>query len=436
MDLGFLTKLETVTTDMTFWAPGMVSPSWPNQTIYWRVKALDANGQLLTTSATRSFVKDASTSGEFTAISPYRLLDTRVTKNPIGVSQTRMFDVTGGLNTGVPASGVSAVVMNVTVTSPTALGYLTVYPYGNARPTASNLNFVAGQTVPNLVTVGVDSSGWVNLYNAAGSSHVILDIVGYYSGGTLPRATRFVSADRPTRILDTRAGSGQPARPLRAAEARTVTVEGLGGVPAGATSAVMNVTAVTPSAAGYLTVYPAGVPRPTASNLNFVPKVTVPNLVSVRLGTGGDVTLFNSAGVTNVLFDVVGWYVAGDPAAGARFNPLTPGRVLDTRLAGSGGKLAAFTPRALQIRGVKGVPNSTSVVAVVLNVTVTQPAGSGYATVYPTGTTAPTASNLNYVKGQTVPNLVVVKVGADGKIYLLSQASTHMIVDVVGWFGG
>jgi len=284
--------------------------------------------------------------------------------------------------------------------------------------------------------VGVDSSGRVNLYNSAGTSQVILDIVGYYSAGTLQRATRFVAASRPTRILDTRGGAGLPVRPLGAGEARTIPVTGQGGVPAGATSVLMNVTAVTPTAAGYLTVYPTGVTRPTASNLNFVPKVTVPNLVSVRLGTGGNASLFNSAGQTHVLFDVVGWYVAGDPAAGARFNPLTAAVVLDTRLAGSGGKLAAMTPRSVQIRGAQGVPGSATVTAVVLTVTVTQPAGAGYATVYPSLTTAPTASNLNYLTGKTVSNLVVVSVGTDGKIMLVSQASAHMIVAVAGYFSG
>lgn len=432
---GFKTRFDYVTTDMTSWAPGQVSPAWPNKAIDWRVTPLDAAGQPLAQPAVWHFVKDASTFGEFTAISPVRLLDTRITKQPLGSNRTLVFDVTAGLSP-LPTAGVSSVVMNVTVTAPTAPGFLTLYPYNVARPPSSSLNFMAGQTVPNLVTVGVDTNGRVGIYNSYGSSHVILDIVGYYSGGTLVRATRFVPADSPKRILDTRGGTNQVPRPLQAGEVRTIGVAGQGDVPTGATSVVMNVTAVTPTKVGYLTLFPAGVvPTPTASNLNFVPNVTVPNLVSVQLGTGGNVSVLNSAGQTNVLFDVVGWYVAGDPAAGARFNPVTPGRVLDTRLAGSGPKLAPFQPRAVQIRGVKLVPNSTNVTAVVLNVTVTDPDGPGYATVYPSLTTVPTASNLNYLKGQSVPNLVVARVGADGRINLISQASSHMIVDVVGWFG-
>jgi hypothetical protein len=438
---SFSTKIESVTTDMTSWAPGQVSPAWPNGTIYWRVTTLDAAGKQLAQSAlpSPSFVRDVSTTGEFTSLAPYRLLDTRATRLPIRANTTRMVDVTGGLNTGVPASGVSAVVMNVTVTGPTAAGYLTVFPYNVARPASANLSFVAGQTVPNLMTVGVDTSGRVNLYNSAGSSHVILDIVGYYSSGSLPRATRFVAAGRPTRILDTRGGT--VPRPLGSAEVRPIQVAGLGGVPAGAITAVMNVTAVKPTKGGYLTVYPYGAGSPVASNLNFVPGVTVPNLVSVRLGTGGRVSVRNSAGLTNVLFDVVGWYVAGNPAAlvdwadGARFTPLASALVLNTRQAGYGGKLAALTPRAVQIRGVGGVPGLTRVTAAMLNVAVTQSAAGGYASVYPSGTTAPTASNLNFLTGKSVSNLVAVSVGtADGKVIVLSQASAHMNVTVAGWF--
>jgi hypothetical protein len=80
----------------------------------------------------------------------------------------------------VPATGVSAVVMNVTVTQPTASSVLTVWPSGEPQPNASNLNYVAGQTVPNLVVVKVGAGGKVNLRNYSGSTHVVADVVGWY----------------------------------------------------------------------------------------------------------------------------------------------------------------------------------------------------------------------------------------------------------------
>jgi hypothetical protein len=79
----------------------------------------------------------------------------------------------------VPASGVAAVVLNVAVTAPVSAGFISVYPTGVARPTASNLNFVAGQTIANLVVVGVGSNGNVSLYNASGGTHLVADVAGY-----------------------------------------------------------------------------------------------------------------------------------------------------------------------------------------------------------------------------------------------------------------
>ena len=93
-------------------------------------------------------------------------------------------------------------------------------------------------------------------------------------------------------------------------------VAGLAGVPGDAMMVALNVTVTEPTASGFLTVYPTGAPRPTASNLNFTPGRTVPNLVNARLGSGGRIDLFNLAGNSQVIIDVVGWY--GSQATNAR----------------------------------------------------------------------------------------------------------------------
>jgi hypothetical protein len=72
-------------------------------------------------------------------------------------------------------------VANITVTNPTGASFLTAWPSDAARPTASDLNFVPGQTVPNLVVVKLGADGRVNLYNLTGSSDAIMDVVGYYT---------------------------------------------------------------------------------------------------------------------------------------------------------------------------------------------------------------------------------------------------------------
>ena len=128
----------------------------------------------------------------------------------------------------------------------------------------------------------------------------------------------------------------------------------------------------------------------------------------------------------------------GAPTVAPLYNPLSPARILDTR-SGVGGPVAAVGPggvRSLTVTGVGGVP-SGGVGAVVLNVTVTQPSVGGFLTVYPFGESRPMASNLNFVAGQTVPNLVIAKVGSDGKVNLYNAAgNTHVIADVGGLVAG
>src|SRR5205823_9591420 len=83
---------------------------------------------------------------------------------------------------GVPSlsSGVSAVVVNATATQPSLPSHLTIYPTSTSLPNAANLNFAAGQTVPNLATVRVGPDGKVRIVNNSGQTHVIFDVVGWY----------------------------------------------------------------------------------------------------------------------------------------------------------------------------------------------------------------------------------------------------------------
>ena len=133
---------------------------------------------------------------------------------------------------------------------------------------------------------------------------------------------------------------------------------------------------------------------------------------------------------------MAGWYDTGTAGTGARYNPLTPSRILDTRF-GTGAPVATVGPDAtldLQVTGRGGVPSS-GVSAVVLNVTAVEPSTTGYLTAFPAGEPRPLASNLNFAPGQTVPNLVVVKLGAGGKVSLYNPVGTvHVIADVAGWY--
>jgi hypothetical protein len=265
-------------------------------------------------------------------LAPDRILDTRDDPaGPLGPGEVGYLDVVNGA--GVPPSGVSAVVLNVTVTEPTAPSFLTVFPGDEDVPLASNLNFGPGQTVPNLVVVKVGVDGDVGFYNAAGSVHVVADVVGWYSDPSSEVGARFL-AQAPARILDTRDGTGPAPGKVGRAATLSVAVTGVGGVPAGASAVVLNVTVTEPTAPSYLTVYPSGTPRPLASNLNYVAGQTVPNLVVAKVGTDGRVDAFNAAGATHLVFDVVGWFEGGDdspPAAAQERTPPPPRRLSRSR---------------------------------------------------------------------------------------------------------
>jgi len=372
--------------------------------------------------------------GNYTALAPTRIEDTRLgtggLSGPLGPGATAQVQVAG--RGGVP-EGATAVVMNVTVTQPSAPGFLTVYPSGSPLPSTSNLNFTPGQTVPNLVVVKLGPGGGVALFNSAGSTHVILDVAGYFSeaGGNAGRYQPVV----PARIADTRIGSGGVR--LGPGQSFDLQVAGQGGAPAtGIQAAVLNVAVTNTTAVSFLTVYPTGEPRPVASNLNFGPGDTVANRTMTKLGAGGRVTVYNQAGSTDVIVDLGGTYTDASVAGvTGTYTPLTPSRIVDTR-SGTGANLGPVPSGGtidVQVTGRGGVP-STGVRAVILNVTATQPAAMGYLTLFPAGAPRPNASDLNFAAGETRPNLVVVQVGTLGRVSLYSSAQTQVVVDVAGWF--
>lgn len=329
---------------------------------------------------------------------------------------------------GVPPAGVHAVVMNVTVTGTTAGSYLTVYPHGEQPPTASNLNWRAGQTVPNLVEVQVGSDGSVDFYNALGSVQVIADLEGWVATPSAAQGPdgQFV-ATAPTRVLDTRTGIGGYSHRV-GQQPITVRV-----APAGAEAVVLNVTATNPNMASYLTVWPHGAAQPTASNLNFMAGQTVPNRVIVPVSNDGKIDIFNAAGTVDVVADLNGSFTGGSGgSSGALFTATSPARMVDTRNGGS--RIAGGHDLTVPLAGVGPVPSDAT--AIVANVTVTDTTAASYLTAYPDGVTQrPTASDLNWVAGDTRPNLVVVKLGADGKADFYNAAgATDLVIDVVGWY--
>ncbi|MFD3804841.1 hypothetical protein ACFWTC_14685 [Streptomyces sp. NPDC058619] len=386
---------------------------------------------------------------DFTPYAPTRILDTRF---GTGAAQAKVAPsgtvrVKVGGNGGIPA-GVTAVVLNVTVTNPTNSGFVTVFPEGRERPATSNVNYEAGQTVPNQVIVPVGKNGYVDLYNGSwGGSPVdlIADVTGYFT----PKASSGYTSMTPVRFVDTREGLGTSRGQLGGQKSFSTQISGLRGVPAGVKAVALNVTVTAPQQYGHLTVYPGGQAAPDTSSLNFSAGQTIANSVIVPVGSDGRISVRNGAwGGADVIVDVVGYY---SPDSKGSFMPVTPFRRLDTRepsdpyygaLPGGYYQPVEFSP----------LPEEDGVSGYVLNTTVTNTANTGYLAVAPDPNSLadyenetaeivdpPGSSSLNWTKGKTVPNLVQASSGENGIVDFFNQsweewASTDLIVDVFGYY--
>jgi hypothetical protein len=227
----------------------------------------------------------------------------------------------------------------------------------------------------------------------------------------------------PVRVVDTRTSLGGAS--LHALDTRTVTLAGIGTIPASGVMAVaINVTAVHPSAAGYFTVWPAGSPRPPTSNLDFAADETRANGIVTAVDVTGKISIFNAFGTVDLIVDVTGWFSSD-------FIGVAPTRVLDTRTTTI---LAAGETRSVPIAGHAGVPGS-GVAAVAVTVTVTDATGQGFVSVWPDGTAWPGASAANFDRGSTIAATALVGLGAGGGISITAGGSaTDVIIDVMGYF--
>ncbi|MFW5469514.1 GmrSD restriction endonuclease domain-containing protein [Knoellia sp. CPCC 206435] len=384
------------------------------------------------------------------------------------------------------------------MTQASRVGYVQVYPTGQATVgSSSNLNIeYTGQSIANMVTVPVGNNGTVTLYSSGGG-HLLADVFGYYTPAAAVASGRF-AALTPARLLDSRNGTGlsAPAHPgdtkncgdfttwtaannwfwiyyphygdvaqldgdddgvpceslsgapataqqpaLAKPAAGSVTkfqVTGRGGVPAGASAVVLNVTATQTAGAGYLQVMPTdGSVAPAAySNVNLM-RVgqTAAGLATVPLASAGTVQIYTST-PTHLIADVAGYYTGGSDEVTSRrlFVPITPTRIKDTR---SGTKPASGSTVSLAPAGKGGIP-TTGAAAIALNLTATQATGAGFLQVYPTEEGTPgSSSNLNTERaGQTIANAAMSKLGSGGTASVYISRSTHVIGDVAGYFTG
>jgi hypothetical protein len=408
--------------------------------------------------------------GEFFPLAPTRIYDSRV-ESPVNepapgpkaaTPDQPTFDIPLLGQGGVPAdsSRVLAVVANITVTAPSASGWLNAFAAGSPPATATSIiNFTRGKTVPNLAIVrpGVDGKLSIRLFSTerAGTAEVIVDVFGWIATSANPdRGARLVPVT-PGRIYDSRdvgAGIGQGQSidlPIRGATVGAITVPNTTDV----VGVVLNVTGINDmsgSADTFVSVVPDPVvSRPGTSNLNLSKGLVKPNLVVVPVNAAdGRVRLFNNTGTTHLAVDVVGYLERRpDETRAGRIVPLsTPFRVFDTREAAFGNvelgpgqaepwSFADFVA-SVNIGGV-AVGNQMAVIGNLTSASLrrqyaSQPTAS-YVSVFPDqlpAGQAPGTSNLNTVENVPVPNLAVVKYGASSTAWVYNfRGYSHYLFD-------
>ncbi|SCE71464.1 hypothetical protein GA0074695_0520 [Micromonospora viridifaciens] len=385
--------------------------------------------------------------GTYYPLEPGRIMDTRygfpsLPQAPIGPGGE--VDLQVGGRAGVPATGVSAVVLNVTVTQPTADSFVTVYPSGEARPTASSVNFAKGWLGSNNVTVKLSGNGKVKIYNRNGSTHVVVDVVGFYAGTDAIRSVAGNGGQlhpvKPTRLIDTRTTGS----PLPAGTTRRFFVDFGPELSNRNDALVLNITVVAPEKSGFLTAWSGSTAVPSASTVNYGAGKVVPNLAIVQstfrcdCGAGHDVPTFalHSSQRAHVVVDLVGVLASAELVPnGLRFTPVSPTRIVDSRIGlGTSGVLGPQVTRTVTAPPAL-VTDATRALA--MNVTAVAPTQSTVLTVWPAdaGLSKPTASNLNPAAGQTVSNAVFSGIGPADAFHVHNLAgSTHLVTDVVGRF--
>ncbi|MGS2613165.1 choice-of-anchor D domain-containing protein [Micromonospora sp. LZ34] len=386
--------------------------------------------------------------GTYYPLTPARIMDSRTglgaPKAKLGPNGTVNVQVTG--RGGVPLTGVGAVVLNVTVTEATGTSHLTVYPSGQAKPTASALNFRKGWIRSNSVTVPVGTGGKVAINNFNGYTHVIADVVGYYASDNTPLINGHglggqFQPTMPQRLLDSRSDWGEK---LPAGYQARIPVDYGTDANWRMRAVVLNITAVSPSSGGFLTAWNGEWPEPKTSTVNYGAGSVTPNLAVVPVRhcydcpwsseypTFGIYTLKD----THLIVDIVGFIDDGGLSNGLRFEPKTPTRIVDSRIGqGLPANLGQYQTGAVTTPG-SVVTDSTRALA--LNVTAVAPTSGTYLKVWPNGISGieqPVISNLNVAAGQTVANAAITLIGPTDRFNVYNHlGTTGVVADVVGTY--
>ncbi|MEV1320784.1 trypsin-like serine protease [Micromonospora arborensis] len=348
---------------------------------------------------------------------------------------------------GVPATAVTAVLVDVTAIKPTTNAYLIVYPGGSTRPATSSINASAGETISTTQVVKVGPNGKLSVYSQGDSTHVRIDVHGYFTnsgGGGLVALPH-------TRVVDTRDGTGTTTGTIPSNGSRTVTLTGDNALPVGASNALLEVTVVGATGGGYLTASPTGGTADPSSVLDYASGITSQG-VAVKLSPTGQVTFVNRGPAVHLVMTLQG-YVAASPTMGADLRPTQAVQVVDTR-ANGGAPIKAKGGLFINLSEAIGLPPN-AMDGALISITAISPTSSGFLTVEPDrlfvgtpegGLVVTNPSVSNFTAGHLArTTMVVTKVGRDvggpfhpqpGKIGILNASSgtVHVVVTLHGWF--
>ncbi|MDQ6676879.1 MAG: hypothetical protein M3Z09_06245 [Acidobacteriota bacterium] len=366
----------------------------------------------------------------FVPITPCRLADTRNANGPFGGPRiagqsTRSFTVPNS-SCSIPSSA-QAYSLNLTVVPQSYLGYLTVWPAGQAQPLVSTLNS-DGRIKANAAIVPAGAGGAISIF-ASNTIDVIIDINGYFVDVRSSAALAYYPVP-PCRISDTRSPNGPFGGPFVAGQtARTIPMRSSScSLPATAQAYSVNFTAVPHGPLGFLTASPTGQSRPLASTLNASNGVVTANAAIVPAGINGSFDIF-ATNDTDLVVDITG-YFAPPAAGGLAFYSLSPCRTLDSRLPT--GSLPFTGATNINVAGSSCSPPSEAT-SYVFNVTVVPAGPLGYLTLWPQGTSRPIVSTLNAIDGAITGNMAIVQT-SNGFVSALATDRTHIVLDLFGYF--
>jgi glucose/arabinose dehydrogenase len=351
--------------------------------------------------------------------------------------------------TGTAPSDTNTTMVTLLVTQP--LNHLVLSPAtatvssGVAQPYTAEGFDAANQDLGDFTaetTFGIAGGGSCASASCSSTvvgSHKVTGTDGSATGTATLHVTALTGATyhpvAPTRVLDSRNGTGGISTPFSVHVPKTFTVPGL---PSNAVAVTGNLTVTGQTSVGYLYIGPAPVASPTSSNLNFPMGDDRANAVTVQLGAGNtlSITLVApwSGPTAQAIFDLTGYFTSD--ATGATYHPVAPTRVLDSR-NGTGGISTPFSVHVPKTFTVPGLPSNA--VAVTGNLTVTGQTSVGYLYIGPAPVASPTSSNLNFPMGDDRANAVTVQLGAGNTLSITlvapwSGPTAQAIFDLTGYF--